>query len=309
MPTADYDEAEVKAEADRITALGLRDYNTAILVGVLRFLPHARTLKDLCIFTGRAEDVFSSTAPEAAALADDLEREMFGPRPEGFSPAFETGFSKGLPGEKTSINYPGPYHYPANAVVYASKHRIPLVNDRQSLPVPGLPGVDAKHNAKLLASILAVECVSLVLPRVKALAPQQLVDVRDELQPHVKPFRLALLRFAKELNQQISESSTTEEIVNAAQFIVKTEVYPALEEFRAAAESPARSWYERSVALAKEAPSIVSTFASEGGVAALGKASATLADFFLNERKARKEQEAQLRRSGLYYLLKLNQSS
>lgn len=42
LPTEGYDIDEVKKEAQRIADLGRRDYNTAVLVSAMRFLPLAR---------------------------------------------------------------------------------------------------------------------------------------------------------------------------------------------------------------------------------------------------------------------------
>ena len=61
-------------------------------------------------------------------------------------------------------------------MIYAARHGIPLVNDNLSLPVPALGGDFAKNNTKLLTTILAMECASLVLPKIKVLRPQEIVD-------------------------------------------------------------------------------------------------------------------------------------
>ena len=75
---------------------------------------------------------------------------------------------------------------------------IPLIND-SALPVPGIP-TTPKDNAKLLATILAIESVKIALPRLKTLTPQELQEFRAETAGYVKPFRVAMLRLAKDLN-------------------------------------------------------------------------------------------------------------
>jgi hypothetical protein len=98
---------------------------------------------------------------------------------------------KGFPGEEKDARYaisaPNTITYPANALVYASKNHLPLINDQEWLPVPGIAS-DAKSNAKLLATILAMESVRLVLPNLQPLPAPALRDFREEIAPDVRPF-------------------------------------------------------------------------------------------------------------------------
>jgi hypothetical protein len=107
--------------------------------------------------------------------ADSSER----PRPEGEIPERTDPWIKGLPGsgdqKEFQVSAPDSITYPANALVFAARHGLPLVNDVEGLPVPGVPG-DSKSNAKLLATILTMESVNLILPRLKPLEPAALRD-------------------------------------------------------------------------------------------------------------------------------------
>lgn len=58
LPAGGVDQEAVKKEADRIESHGIRDYNTAVLVGTLRFLPLVSSLKEFCYFTGENGQVF-----------------------------------------------------------------------------------------------------------------------------------------------------------------------------------------------------------------------------------------------------------
>lgn len=243
LPTGGYDVDEVKKETDRIAGHGLRDYQTAVLVGVLRFLPLVSDLKDFCFFSGRNGQVFGNVDKGASELVKVLDEAIFGPPPPNFYPTYETGHNKALPGGEQYIDYPGTLHYPANAIVYASTHGIPLVNDSPSMPIPALGGVNAKDNAKLLSTILALECANLVLPKIRVLRPQEILEMREELSKYLQPFRLSLIRLAAELNKAISKTSANDEVLSAARFLVETEVNPALIELKAAIEAPSKRWY------------------------------------------------------------------
>lgn len=108
-----------------------------------------------------------------------------------------------------------------------AKTQLPLINDNPRLPVPGIPG-NAKNNAKALAMILTIESVRLVLPKIKALTPEELREFRSETAELVKPFRLAMLRMAKDLNAAITSEMTLNEVQSHAKFLVETSVYPEL---------------------------------------------------------------------------------
>ena len=107
-------------------------------------------------------------------MTQALDELIFGPPPEGFIPTPMRRFYKGLPGEDSAtVSGPGSLAYPASALVYATKRGIPIINDTANLPVPGIPG-DPKNNARLLATILTFESITMVLPKVKALGPEEL---------------------------------------------------------------------------------------------------------------------------------------
>ena len=180
----------------------------------------------------------------------------------GAHPMYETGFHKALPDKEQYIDYPGSLHYPATAMIYASRHGIPLINDNLNLPVPALGGVNSKDNARLLTTILAMECANLVLPKIRVLHPREIMEMREDLSKHLQPFRLSLLRLSAELNKAISSTSSLEEILRAARFIVETEVQPTLIELKASIDAPSKRWYSRALEVAKQVPELVTSFAT-----------------------------------------------
>jgi hypothetical protein len=168
MPSGGLDERGVEDEIRRIESLGRRDPDTLSLLKCMAFAIQNKHLTDLCVFPGRpgGMEVFEDGVHE---VVDQLERMVFGPRPEGEIPVRTGPRIKGLPGgdeAKCQVSFPDTVTYPANALMFAARHGLPLVNDVEGLPVPGIGTVDAKANAKLLATILTLESVRLVLPPV-----------------------------------------------------------------------------------------------------------------------------------------------
>lgn len=247
---------------------------------------------------------------EAHPLMMALEELVFGPPPPGFTPTLTLGFCKGFHFSDNQIehqvNGPSWLAYPANALVYAAKHQLPLVND-STLPVPGIP-VTAKDNAKLLATILAIESVKLALPRLKPLSPSELQEFRAETTQYVKPFRAAMLSLAKELNAGLTSDMRLDEVQKHAQFLVETTIYPRLHDLEAVLSDPGKPWYKRAVDLARAAPELAANFATTPKGIALAKVLGALANALADVRDEQLDKEHSLVRSGIYYLLKMRNS-
>ena len=260
------------------------------------------------MFSGEPSQIFGGVNDqELGQLVKALNEEIFGPPKQGFIPVFESGSHKGLPGGDATLDYPGMLHYPANAIVYSARMGIPLVNDNPSLPVPGLGGVEAKHNAKLLASILALECVSFALPNVRPLSPEELVAARDELKPYLQPFRSAVMKLTKDLNLAISHDADSEEITKAAQFLVQTDIAPALAELSDEISKPTRGWVNRGFDIVKQIPELASAYATMPPSLATAKALAAVGGLFVDLREKGARRDAA--RSGMYYLLRMQEAN
>ena len=200
IPLSGFDPEEVSNEINRIESQGLSDYNTWLLTHLMRYalIPDIR---EFCFFTGEHGQLCSGgEVKKAQDLVVSLEKQIHGSHDPDFYPTYTPGFHKGLNDEEY-IDYPGPYFYQCNALLYSAKHNIPLLNADPYLPVPAIGAESAKNNAKLLAAIMAMECVNLVLPEVGELQPPQILEAREDLSKHITPFRLSLLRLAKELNE------------------------------------------------------------------------------------------------------------
>lgn len=298
LPLDGFDPDEVANEIKRIESYGHRDYDTWLLTNLMKYALTPE-LRDFCHFTGEHGQVFGGEKiKEAKNLVVTLEEAIHGPPKPGFHPIYTPGHHKAF-NEDQYIDYPGNYYYQCNALLYSAKHGIPLINANHSLPVPGIGAEPAKNNAKLLAAIMAMECVNLVMPEIGELQPPQILEARDDLSKHIAPFRISLLRLAKELNSSIEKSSSNEEVVEAAQFIATTEVYPSLLELKNELAKPKKGWRTRSWDLTKKIPSLAASYAtlnlekaSQDTVSALGD---WLVAGFSEEKPC----------SNYYYLLKL----
>lgn len=298
VPLTGFDPDWVATEIGRVEATGLRDYDTWLMLQLMRYALNPE-VQQFFYFTAGEEQVFGGDAmKKAAPLVATLYEQIFPPQP-GFQPIFTPGSHKGLPYHAT-IDYPGPFYYQANALLYASERGIPLLNDDPRIPVPAMTGMDAKHNAQLLATIMAMECVQLVLPEIGELQPAQIVEAREDLKDYVRPFRMSLLQLAGQLNSAIEATSDYNEIKRAAEFIATTEVYPRLEEFKnALAKAKQRGWWSRTWELVKQTPGLAALYSAGHFPAAISGSVKAFGTWFI----AGVTEQAP--RSGLHYLLKL----
>ncbi len=309
MPPDGFDEDALIQEIQRIESLGLnRNPNDQQLVGCLKFALHHKHISDWCIFSKGRSPRLGDFEPQTHAVVGELEEMLFGPRPEGDIPISSGPWIKGLPGMNGSDDYisaPDTITYPANALVFAARKGLPLINDQHWLPVPGIPS-NVKSNAKALAMILAIESVRLILPRLRSLGTGELREFRNEIAPDVKPFRVAMLQLAKQLNAAISTGSAISDIQQEARFIVETVVYPELEHLKSVLKNPGKNWYQRAGDLAKSGPELVSNFFTLPTNIALAKLLAKFTGILADVRQDQIERDDRVSRSGLGYLLKLD---
>lgn len=300
IPTEGFQPREVVEEIKRIERVGNRDYDTWLLSNLMRYTLNPG-LQEFCHFTGKDGQVFGGEdMKDAQNLVVSLQQLIHGPTPENFCPSFIPGNHKSISDEQY-IDYPGEYYYQCNALLYAAKHRIPLINTNPSLPVPGVGDESPKNKVKLLASIMAMECVNLVLPEIGELQPNQILEARSELSKCVTPFRISLLRLAKELNASIENSSSNDEVIAAAKFIAETEVYPSLLELKAELDKPKKGWLPRTWTLTKKVPSLIASYATLNLEKAGPDTISALGDWLVAGFSQEKP------RSNYYYLLKLKE--
>ena len=110
----------------------------------------------------------------------------------------------------------------------------------------------------------------------RPLEPVALKDLREELAPHLKPFRLAMLKLARELNAAICAGAAPAEVQKEAKFLVQTDVYPRLSEMDAVVQNPTKHRYRRAADLARSAPELATNFAAMPVHIALAKSLAKI---------------------------------
>ncbi len=296
IPTDGFDRDKVIEEVNRLNSIEQQNRDLFLTTALTNasLIPE---LRDFCYFTGtKDQKIFGGDLEKEETLVSALHEQIHGPFPDGFEPMWTPGYSKGLSYE-ASLDYPADYYYQCNALIYSGDHGIPLINADPRLPVPSLTGESAKNNAKLLSSLMAIQCVKLVFPEVGELQPQEISALRNELATEFKDFRLGLLRLAKELNVAIESTATEKEVVEAAKFIAQTEVVPTLVELREALSKPQQGILTRSWELTKKIPGLTSSYVSLDS-SAIPKTIEALGDWLIGSRPIEK-------RSNMYYLLKL----
>jgi hypothetical protein len=171
------------------------------------------------------------------------------------------------------------------------------------LPVPSTG--NAKNNTKALAAIMAVECVRLVLPSVPpVLHPRDIGEMRSELRAHLRPFRLALLRLAGELNGLITADASPRDVQAAARVLAETKVYPELQGLRDEIERASKPYFKRTIGVFKAAPELAQAFSTMSPSLAVARVLGKLLGGLESIADDQKKGE-HLKRSGLYYLLRL----
>jgi hypothetical protein len=305
MPVASFDQPELDKEVARIEGLTINRRPDDILLPMLKFIRHAKVLQGFCVFTGNPENPFDNPQQVTGKMVQELYDAIHGPPPPEFFPHFSTNHHKGLPDSDEAITYPGSYHYLAGAIRYSAQTGVPLLNDLPGLPIPGLDGSVPADDAKTLAAIIAIECTRLVLPELPLLRPEDLMEFRAENTTTLRAFRRSMLRYADDLNKRLS-GIKPEELEKYTKFFIDTEIVPVLDELRVAVNAPARAWWRRGLDFMKVVPEFAAGAFTMEPTTAIAKVLTTYAGQMFTEITARGDQREALKRSGLYYLLRLS---
>ena len=112
-----------------------------------------------------------------------------------------------------------------------------------------------------------------------------------------------MLRYSKEVNDALS-SGEQEDMIKATQFFVATEIAPTLHDLRQVIDAPNRPWLKRVGDLLKVAPDMALAYLTMDRDRVI-KSLATAMGPLFSELDARGDRGQALKRSGLYYILKL----
>ena len=305
MGTESLDEGETALAVERLRfALSERmTVENAQLLNCMLVALHHKWLKDFCVFPGSFGGC-GTLEPGANDLMMKLEEIYFGPPPPGFHPTPSSGFAMGLPGAREAgINGPSWLCYPANAFLYAARRGLPCLNDDPRMPMLVPPSVSLKNNAPALSAVLALESVRLILPSLKPLAPPDIHELRERTREDVQPFRRAMLKLTKSVNDAIDADSSIEDVIGAARFVVQTEVEPQLNELRRIVHDPGRHLTERLVDLS--GPMTILSAGASSLSDLLVKVLGAILPVLVAEGAAQRERARTIRNSGLQFLLKV----
>jgi hypothetical protein len=306
IPTGGFDQKALDREILRIEEVHRQHPNRSEnLLGILRFVKYAKVLDGFCVFTANRENPFQSDVP--GKMVKDLYVSIHGPLKPDWEPRLDTNFHKGMPdGSKEHVTYPGDYHYLAGALLHSARTGIPLLNDMPGLPVPLASEVGESNNAQVLSAVLAIECVRLALPTLPLLWPEDLMEFRADNTVPLRAFRSGMLKYAADLNREVGRHAV-EDLEAATKFFVDTEIVPALEELRSKMNAPARPWYKRAIDFGRVAPKLGPAFYTMNPGLILASILSNYLPQFFTELSAIGEKHEALKRSPLYYLLRLEE--
>ena len=303
VPQGDYDRSSWKAEIDRIAALPASRLNdTRELIALMKFAELSERMPGFFAFDRTRDDPLDKDQDDRA-MVEQMYAEMWGPPSEKFVPMFTPWHHKGVPGSEEHLTYPGDYYYQAAALRKSGELSVPLISDMPGLPVPGATG-DVTGDAKALSGFLALQTMSVALDGVPLLAPDDLMEFRDANTAALRAFRRAMLRYAGEWRDKLKELSP-DDVAHETAFLVQTEIVPALDELRQLASDPARPWYKRAIDGIKVAAALTGACMIADREKAFGALLAAAAPMFFTEAEAKGDKSRKVRRSDLYYLLKL----
>jgi hypothetical protein len=304
LPKGDYDKELLRQEIARLEAIKPKSYDTAQLIGILRFLEHRLPLDGILEYPSSSNSIFAISKDEkqrkeGGRLARAIYDVNYPPR-ENFEPAFSTASVFALPGSDEEVEYAQDFFYQAGAITYAAQNQLPLLDDGSSLALPFR--AQYKDNAQSLAALIALESMGLVLPDLPPLTTRELIDFRMENVRELQNFRASMLRYAKALNAQISEDPSLEELDRKTKFFIETEINPALHDLNRDLVNPNRPWYKRMTDGVRITASVATNFLTGGLV---GQTAAEgVRNALLSELEGKRDKQEAAKRNGLYYLLK-----
>jgi hypothetical protein len=305
LPKDGFDQSELDKEIERLKGFSGPSRHRHSLIPMLEFVKYAKVLDGFCIFSANRENPFLDSRKVSGDMVRDLYFAIHGPGQPGWEPGpFSTAIHKGLPGGTEHVTYPDDYCYLANAVIECARRGIPLINDLPGLPIPGAQPTSPQDDAKSLATILAIECTKLVLPDLPLLRPEDLMEFRAENTQTLRSFRRAMLQYAADLNGKIAGLSS-EDIAHKTKFFIDTEIVPSLDHLRESINQPSRPWYRRLTDFGRISAEIGAGYFTMEPHTLIATVFSKYAAQFMTEIAAKGDQKDVIKRSGLYYLLRL----
>ena len=121
--------------------------------------------------------------------------------------------------------------------------------DQGAFPIVGKYHIDLNENhkeafcSKSLASLLAMKSVELVIPAMKEVEPEIILEARDRLKDQLPLFWASMLKLSTKLKSEINQDMKPNDIFFETQEIVDTTVLPALVELKSKIYKDKKSWF------------------------------------------------------------------
>jgi len=228
------------------------------MLGTLQFVNNYYTeLSDIFIPTGKS-GYMGVLEKETQPVVMQLEELIYGPPPPNFTPTPSMGFNQ--PAGNDQINAPSWISYPANAFVYSKKNNIPLLSDSTFLPLPKNAVVLPEEDAKALATYLMAASFSLVLPKIRPLKAEEILETKKKMKNDISVFKAAMLSGINKYINLLGNNPTQKQLEKQAKFIAQTDIYPKVEELRIKFESPKSIFMKKFVDFSLEAPELALNF-------------------------------------------------
>ncbi|EJX2556568.1 MULTISPECIES: hypothetical protein [unclassified Vibrio] len=109
-----------------------------------------------------------------------------------------------------------------------------LVSDKADISVPFLS--ENHKNVKLLTSVLAEECVKIMIPDCRQATPDEILEIRSKLKDNLLPFRMSLQKLTGDLRGALESDAKIDDLKGEAKFIVESQIEPQLYELKQAIE-------------------------------------------------------------------------
>ena len=186
-----------------------------------------------------------------------------------------------------------------------SEAAVPVTaNPRWQVPAQLLACHNAVSSAAIQAAALAACSVDVALPDFGVLHEQDILEARHALQPQLQPFRHEMLRLAPLVRQGLAGSSSLEDVVREARYVVETRVVPSLGDLqRRAALERGAFWARLFVKGANVTTRFALNYITKGPLLAAYEACAGAKDALLDVIRHRKSNSHLAEQSGLGYLL------
>jgi hypothetical protein len=145
------------------------------------------------------------------------------------------------------------------ALFLSKKHDWVLIGDNPEMPIPIFS--EKLNTVRELTSILAEECIRIVLPQCEGLNAEDILSARDKLKDLLVPFRMTMQKMSGTLRCGIKNKINIEEVKAEAQFMAQSSIEPALFEMRQKIEKEKNKlWLRISGSVASWIPFVAKAF-------------------------------------------------